>query len=425
MSALVAFIFLGLAGISLDQAYRDSTEKALEEQLQANLYILLANAEDDEKGHPKLPFLLSAPNFNIPDSGFYAEVVGIKNSYRWRSRSLLDRVLKVDLKLKKGEIKIKNQNGLWIIQQWIGWDDLSGKSVPYVFAVALEANYLLKQHQTFRATLWVWLSVLGALLLFVQIIFVKWGLSPLKKIANIVQDIEKGSSSKISGQIPIELKPLTENLNSLLKKTQGRQERLRNFLADLSHSLKTPLAILRSSAVDEKNSQLSEQVELQTTRIDQIITYQKQRLLVAGSSPMTQPSQIKPILERICEGLSKVYYEKKISYLIDVHDDFCLKVDKNDLFELFGNLLENAFKYSSNNISISLKKEKLYFENDGSGIEEEKIKKILIRGERGDEKIPGEGIGLSIVQEIVEQNGGEIEVEKSPLGGLKISLNFN
>jgi two-component system sensor histidine kinase PhoQ len=420
--ALVVTVFLGLAGISLDQAHRDSTTEAMHAQMQAHVYLLLATAEEDELGRPRLPQTLSAPGFNRPDSGLYGKVAGLADRYQWQSTSLLGRDFPLQADLHPGQIRINRHGSLLVMQQGIGWDDLDGNNLPYVFAVALEAAPLDAQHAAFRTTLWVWLGALGILLLAVQVVLVRWGLRPLRTIAGQVRNIEQGQAEQISGPVPRELAPLTENLNSLMHQTEGRQQRLRHSLADLSHSLKTPLAVLRGAARGNADSELARQVDEQTARIDQIVSYQRQRLSVAGSTPLLPALPVTPILQRLCDGLLKIHGDRELSCRIDVAEGFAWRADQGDLFELFGNLLENACKYGKSQVLVRTDGKLLVIEDDGPGIDPRHVERLLQRGQRGDQQQPGDGIGLAVVQEIVTQYGGRLAIKRSSLGGTCVQL---
>ncbi len=421
-SALTAFVFLGLAGISLDQAHRDSTEKAIQDQLQAHIYLLLATAEEDTQGRPRLPEVLSAPAFNRPDSGLYAQVEGTSDGYQWSSASLLASKLPRLMGLAPGETRFSREQGLLVLQQGIGWEDLEGTSLPYEFAVAIDDSSVAAQQEVFRTTLWSWLGSLGIVLLLVQVLVTRWGLQPIIRIANAVRSIEQGAQNQVTGSVPRELAPLTQNLNSLIRQTQKRQERLRNALADLAHSLKTPLAVLRGSAREQANTELARQIDEQTGRIDLIVSYQRQRLAVAGTSALLSPQPLRPILERICNSLLKVHSDRNLHCELSVSKDFTVRADKGDLFELFGNLLENACKYGKRQIVVRNEGSLVVVEDDGPGIEPNEFKEFLKRGQRGDQQQPGHGIGLAVVQEIIDQYEGSLQVASSSLGGAAIRV---
>lgn len=419
-SALVAIAFLGLAGLSLDQAYRDSTEQAQRAQLQAHIHTLLAAADEDAQGRPRLPAVLAAPGFNRPDSGLYAQMSGEQGQYTWRSASLLARDYAHDEGLATGQSRLVEQDGLVILQQGIGWDDLSGNSLPYVFSVALDTAPLRQQQAAFRTTLWSWLGGSGLVLLLLQLGLARWGLQPLHRIANEVRRIEQGRQTRIDTPPPRELRPLTDNLNSLIQQGQARQERLRHVLADLAHSLKTPLAVLRGIGAGQPDKNLSAQIDEQTGRIDQIVGYQRQRLALAGSGRLLAPVPLNPILVRLCTGLEKVHRERALHCELALADGLQVRADQGDLFELFGNLLENAFKYTHSQVRVSTQGDTIVIEDDGSGIDPAQLERLLQRGERADQRQPGEGIGLAVVQEIVRQYDGELRFEKSPLGGAAV-----
>jgi len=423
-SALVVFVFLGLAGASLEQAHRDSTERALQDQLQAHIYLLLATAEEDTQGRPRLPEILSAPGFNRPDSGLYGQVTGAKDGYRWRSNSLLARQLPLLPRAPPGKTRFTHTEGLLILQQGIGWEDLEGISLPYEFIVARDASSLAAQQRVFRTTLWSWLGGIGVLLLLIQLAVTRWGLQPVLRIAQAVRSIEQGNKEQITGSVPRELIPLTDNLNSLIRQTQRRQERLRNTLADLAHSLKTPLAVLRGAVRDQSNNELAEQIDEQTERIDQIVSYQRQRLAAAGGNPLLPPLPVQPIMRRICNGLQKVHRNRHMQCRFDFAEDFSLRADQGDLFELFGNILENAFKYGKKRILIRAKDNTVLIEDDGRGIDAAEVRRLLQRGQRGDQHQPGSGIGLAVVSEIVALYGGSLEITRSQLGGACVQVTF-
>lgn len=424
-SSLVVFAFLGIAGLSLDTAYRDSNQLALEERLQAHIYTLLSAANDDELGRMRLPEALSAPNFNQPDSGLYAEVSGEKGSYRWRSASLLGRNINLSQHAAVGTSRHRAFEGLAILDQGIGWEDLNGNSVDYVFSVAVDLSPLTAQQQTFRQTLWGWLGGSGLLLLITQFLLMRWGLRPLREIAQRLRQVQNGEIDHVQGPVPKELSPLTDNLNALIQHDRNRQKRTRNSLADLAHSLKTPLAVLRGAPIQDTPPELAQMILTQTSRIDEIVSYQRQRAAVAGNSALLKPIAIAPLIRRIGDSLLKVHHQRRITFTIEIADDFQLRIDQGDLFELFGNLLENAFKHCRQQVIVRLAPDsasQICIEDDGDGIPADQIERVLLRGERADQRHPGQGIGLAVATEIVKQYDAGLQIDRSPLGGTRITI---
>ena len=425
---LVLAGFLGLAGVALDRAYRTSVETAVREQLKAHIYTLLTAAGEDERGRMRLPEALTAPAFNQPDSGLYAEVEGEDGAYRWRSGSLLGRSDRLLTGARPGETRFRITDQLTLFDQGVSWEDDFGEPISYSLTVAMDSRALAMEQTGFRETLWLWLGGVALVLLTVQILLARWGLAPLRDMSTAVRRIESGESGGIEGQVPRELQGLTDNLNALIQQNRLRQERVRNSLADLAHSMKTPLAVLRGAAEQDGDPALIEQINEQTLRIDQMVSYQRQRAAVAGISSVTRPIPLAPVIHRLCASLDKVHRDRGLGCTQQLTDDITLRADEGDLFELFGNLLENAYKQCRTRVQVSARIQgdrlQVLIEDDGSGIAATEVDRLLQRGERADQRHPGEGIGLAVVSEIVRQYGGTLDIGKSDLGGaaLRVTL---
>jgi two-component system sensor histidine kinase PhoQ len=288
-ASLVLTAFLGLTGLSLDKAFRYSAEEALKAKLQSSVYALLAAAVEDKEGRLTLPANLTDPRFNLPDSGLYAEVSSPQAAYQWRSASAVGRSLDFLQQVGPGQshyqlFASKAVGGLMTLSFGVVWEDYAGHEIPYVLAVAEDLQPHLEQIDTFRNTLFYWLGGAALLLLLVQGWVLSWGLRPLRTVAEELRSIESGRTDRLSGDYPRELKGLTHNINSLIRHAQARQQRYRDGLSDLAHSLKTPLAILQGLADQvsydgaERQHTLTEQV----TRMNQIVSHQLHRAAASG-----------------------------------------------------------------------------------------------------------------------------------------------
>ncbi len=425
VGTLLVAVFAGLAGWSLDSAFRRASETALAERLQAAVYTLLATAREDAQGRLRMPDDLPDPQFNRPDAGRYARIVGLQDGYRWHSRSLLGRELPASPPLATGRTRLYRSEGLMLLDQAIAWDDLQGRPLPYLITVASDTGALQAQQQQFRATLWGWLGLLSLLLLGLQLAALRWGLSPLYRIAEAIKRVERGDASELPRKVPVELEPLTRNLSALLQQAQARQERVRNSLADLAHSLKTPLTLLRGAAEEARDCpELARLVEEQVSRIDEIVGYQRQRAAVSGGTGLSPPVPLRPLAERIGRGLARLHAARGVTLELDLPEGLAPRIDQGDLLELLGNLLENAFRHARSRVRLSgsASPPRLVVEDDGEGIPPEQAQRILQRGVRADQRHPGEGIGLAMVAEILAQYGGDIAIDASPLGGARFTL---
>jgi two-component system sensor histidine kinase PhoQ len=251
-------------------------------------------------------------------------------------------------------------------------------------------------------------------------------------LAEDVSAIESGQRDELQGTYPVELVPVTHNLNLLIKRERERQSRYRSMLGDLAHSLKTPLAVM-SSALQELKSgdglgaQQRLDMEEQLARVDQIVSYQLKRAVEANRSGLlAKPLEVAPLLNRIVGALNKVYRDKdmQVSTTLDANVHFF--GEESDFMELCGNLLDNAFKYGHSRINISAHQQGRAFilevEDDGLGIPAEKRSWVLERGARADTVRSGQGIGLAVVVELVSSYGGEIRIGDSELGGAKFTI---
>ncbi|MFV1993285.1 MAG: ATP-binding protein, partial [Acidiferrobacterales bacterium] len=432
-ATVVLFAFFGLTGLALNNAFYASTETAFKEALQSHIYTLLAAAELDEKNNLQLPDELPAPQLSLPGSGLYAMVVDDKNKTIWRSRSTLGTKLKPQIELLEvptiGERNYKFSRDMLVLAFTTSWETDTSQNT-YTFYVAESLQPFKKQIQEFQNDLWFWLGGAAIFLLAVQGSILRWSLSPLRQVTRDLTDIEAGRVKNLAGDYPVELRGLTNNLNQLIASAQANLLRYRNSLGDVAHSLKTPLAVLRA-AIENKNDhdKLPEIAQEQVNRMANIVDYQLQRAATSGRTTLTTPVNLLEKTHQIINALQKVHQEKRVNTEININKNEIFTGDEGDLLEILGNLLENAFKWCQSEIiiqSVSSNKKlrELIIEDDGPGISKESASEIFNRGHRADETIEGQGLGLSLVQDIVKAYDGSISVEKSTLGGAKIRIRF-
>ena len=262
-----------------------------------------------------------------------------------------------------------------------------------------------------------------------QALLLFWSLRPLRAVARDLSLVERGESEQLSGNYPLELAALTRGLNDFIRSEREHLRRYRNTLGDLAHSLKTPLAVMRGLIENETEVDKLKRSGLeQVVRMDEIVAYQLARAAKSGHQTYAAPLPVLAHAEEIALTLEKVYARKGALAEFEVDERSVFHGDKGDLMELLGNLLDNAFKWCKSRVLLTAAPIDqararrpgllLRVEDDGPGIPEDKISEVLKRGVRGDERVQGHGIGLSIIGDIVASYDGEMKVSRSEsLGG--------
>lgn len=426
-ASLVLAIFIVLTALALERAFYDSARSARQDRLLGQTYLLIAAAEVDKQGRLSLPLDLSESRLNLPGSGLYAAVFDQDGATLWRSSSALNVNTPFQTQLAPGEKRFEDGTGYFVQSLGVKWA-VGQKHFSFTFSVSENRAEFNAQIRRYRQSLWTWLAVLAVLLVLAQAAVLRWGLRPLRRVAGELNAIESGRQESLQGSYPEEIQRLTDNLNSLLQHEREQRQRYRNALADLAHSLKTPLAVMRG-ALSGAPAQLSATVEEQVERMDTIVAYQLQRAATAGVRKLhATPLALLPLAEKILAALHKVHRDKKVQVEITWDSGLSIAGDEGDWMELLGNLLENAFKWCTGKIRLDAEVDAghivLIIEDDGVGIDPSQIDHILQRGVRADEAVPGHGIGLAVVRDIVEAYQGQMQISRSRLGGAAIRLSF-
>ena len=428
-SALLLPLALGITGWSLERAHRLALDAAAGERLQLQVLALLAQADYD--GGLTLPLVPLEPRLAQPNSGLYALVTDGSGEPLWLSPSaaLLPQPLAALTTgiptLSPGQRHRSQRDGLLRHAYQVLWETDAGAAVPLRFLVAESTAPRDADVAAYRRSLWLWLGATILTLLAVQGLILAWGLRPLARLAGDIARIEAGERAHLDGPWPREVRPVTENLQLLLSGEQQRRERMRNTLADLAHSLKTPLAVLRNA--EPRDSAYPRLLDEQLERMEQVIGWHLQRA-AGGSSRLLQRVAVAPVLERLRATLLKVYADRQL--MLETHCPAAARFrgDERDLMELLGNLLDNACKYAEGRVRVAVTGGSggdgldLVVEDDGAGISPELRDLLLHRGARADTRREGQGIGLAVVLEIVNAQRGELALEDSELGGARVHI---
>jgi len=438
--------FLGFTGFALDEAIYQTLLSALHDRLQSYAYSYIANS-DVARSKRWLPPEVGPGPFDRPGTGLYAGVVGPVDvdgtkSEHWRSPSALGKSLPFDTVLKKGEERFSGPlqsaaGKIYLYSIGVDWEVPNrGGTLELTIHIAEDAGLLDAQRDVFRQSLFVYLGGFGLLLLVVLLAMLRWSFRPLRRVADDLARVERGERERLSADYPRELTGLATNLNEFIDSEREHLQRYRNTLADLAHSLKTPLAVIRNELESGSSGEPMRWTVLeQAGRMEQIVAYQLSRAATSGHTTFAAPIPLQAPAEEIVASLEKVYAAKNVLCEFDIDPQARFYGEEGDLLELLGNLLENAFKWARGRVLFSgrmrpargRRRAGLEFvvEDDGPGIPEDQVEHLLQRGVRGDERVQGHGIGLAIVQDLLKAYRGKLDVSRSTtLGGAKFTLRF-
>ena len=437
-SALLLPLFLGLTGFFLDNAFQRSLMAAEDARLRTHLYLLFSVAElpniRTRKVNLEMPTVLMEPDFERLNSGLYAYIYNEEKELIWRSNSaaLMDAPTNDRFAEQStvGQLIVQEEThdeSLRFSAHYdVIWEDARGKGHPFRFAVTHDGDAFLAELKAYRNQLWRWLGAAGLLLLLAQTVILRWGLRPLSKLARALKAMQSGDTRNIAGEHPRELQRIVDNLNLVLAREEALRQRYRNSLSDLAHSLKTPLAVLQGKVnQDSSDGDLQQTLAEQVTRMNQVVTYQLQRAVSSQQQGLNQRIDVEQVVQRLVAALQNVYRDKQVDCQTSVNNSLFVG-DEQDLLELLGNLLENAFKYCHRQVRLEARTEQqqlvISISDDGAGIPIDQQERILQRGQRLDTTQPGQGIGLAVSADIIASYGGQLHIDRSSLGGAAFIL---
>jgi signal transduction histidine kinase len=256
------------------------------------------------------------------------------------------------------------------------------------------------------------------------------GLLPLKQLRARLLDVREGTKRQLEGVYPAEVQPLVDDLNALLSDRELRVEKAAAKAGDLAHGLKTPLAILAQEA---ERAEAAGQHELATAIAQQVGRMRRQvdyHLAQARAVALGRAGHVRATVQTSAEGLARtlerLYADRQRTIQLEVSPEHLVRVAREDLDEMLGNLIDNACKWTRSRVVVTSSQHGasvvIDVDDDGPGLDPSMREAVLQRGVRADEAAPGSGLGLAIVRELAGLYGGSIRLDGSPLGGLRARL---
>tara|TARA_R110002020_G_scaffold114982_3_gene264448 strand:- start:45467 stop:46783 length:1317 start_codon:yes stop_codon:yes gene_type:complete len=345
---------------------------------------------------------------------------------RWRSRSLWDTRLPLDAEGLHNTLVAGPDNQQLLV--WSGQYDLPQQSVHISVAI----NYL-PLLDAFDRTRWlIW--GLGGVAILTSLLFQQWllrrALRPLRRARGELAEWHVGKRLQLSEEVPEELQPLVSEINHLGRQVEQIIKRSRSGQADLGHALKTPLAVLETLIRDSSADLPAERLSALQTQLGSMRAQMERALQRARLAPESQAGRRFSAAEDLpwlLESLERIHGERvRVHVLIKPRAAGDWPFEREDMLELMGNLLDNACKWANKQVQLECdldgKELLLSVSDDGPGVPEEDRERILRRGQRLDQTVNGQGLGLAIVGDLVEVYRGQVVLSQSALGGLQVSV---
>ncbi|MEY4838459.1 MAG: hypothetical protein RLZZ475_2318 [Pseudomonadota bacterium] len=432
------FVLLLGGGIALERTLTAQVESNFDEQLDYILTAMISSAEIDAFGEVNFYRALGDQRFLEPGSGLYWQVSGAGHD-PWPSRSLWDRTLTLQGVETQGEhfdsdVHFYNSaqfagEPLRIAERTV---ILPGSETRWTFAVASATEQMDAQIGRVRLIL-IWsFAVLGLGLLVMALLQIRYGLSPLRRVRAAIQNLRTTGAGRITEPLPLEVQPLVDELNALLEHSERQAEEARRHAGNLAHALKTPLTVLTNAAT-ARAPDLGATVMRETRTMQRHVDHHLARARAVGRRAVGHArTNVRASAEAVRRAVERLYPDGRLDIAGSRTAE--VAIERQDLDEMLGNLIENAAKYGGGSVFVTIDPEDesaegrageclIWVEDDGPGIPEAERIRIFDRGARLDTGKPGTGLGLAIVRDVAEIYGGSVTLGTSEdLGGLLVEL---
>jgi signal transduction histidine kinase len=432
IAALWIVVLLSAGGFALDRLLVSAITRNFDDGLNYVLTAMAASAEVDDFGEVRLIRPLGDQRFLEPFSGLYWQISS-PSFEPFRSRSLWDRKLKQTGKLyeekthfydsKELESESDQHEIIRVAERDVA---LPLSKVTWRFQVAQDRSELDAQIGTIRSTLTWSFALLAFGLIGMAAIQTVYGLWPLRQLRQAIVDMRTGRAQRVeASELPEEVAPLVDELNGLLEHNERQAEEARRHAGNLAHALKTPLTVIMNAATAVAPD-LSDTVIREATTMRRQVDHHLARARAVGRRGSAHSrADVWPSLESVERAVSRLYDSVRMD--MDGEKTLAVHVERQDLDEMLGNLIENAAKYGGGSVFVTVANGgnmvDIAVEDDGPGISAADREKLFNRGARLDSNKPGTGLGLAIVRDVAEIYGGSVELEESEdMGGLLARL---
>ena len=421
----ISVLLIG-GGFALDRVLTGAITRNFDSNLEYVLLSMIRSSEIGPDGEVRMIEPLGDPRFLEPYSGLYWQISGGRQE-PYPSRSLWERRLDTSDKHDDQQLHVYDSNQfpdeeLRILERNV---ILPGSKTNWRYQIAQSREALDAQVGAVRQTLIPSLALLGLGLIILAALQTFYGLWPLRHIRRAIAAMRGGQHRRVTAPLPLEVQPIVDELNALLAHNEKQAEEARLHAGNLAHALKTPLTVLVNSATGNK-SDLADTVRREAATMQRQVEHHLARARAVGRRGAAQArANVRDSVDSVSRAVALLYPDARLDASGD--KELIARVERQDLDELIGNLLENAAKYGGGSVFVTVQREggmvEILIEDDGAGISPADRDRVIDRGVRLDSGKPGTGLGLAIVRDVAEIYGGSIALEESEdLGGLLVRL---
>ena len=416
-------------GFVLVSFYEDHIEEHYDAHVVMHMEEMVAAARLDEDGQLLLAYPPSDPRYHILMSGWYWEI-------RHRGRVLASSPSLDGEQIDLTQLGSAEHAGTHVLN---GPDTVPIRVQTMQIASGVPGEQLLlvasapmmgvtDDVSDIAQHILVSFSLLALGLLIAVVLQIRIALRPIKDIGHGISRIHLGTADKVEGEFPADVQPLVSELNNVLEHSSVLLRRARNQLGDLVHSIKNPLTVINNEAraMDEETGPL---ILKQTADIAASVDHHLSRARAFGTTNVLgSRAKVRPVAEDLVFALKRIYKDRNLSFDLSGLGNCATRCEAQDLEEMLGNLMDNACKWARERVIIHCETAGgrcfLTVEDDGPGIPEDKVEQVLQRGQQLDESREGHGLGLGIVQDLLELYRGDLTLGRSGHGGLFARLDL-
>lgn len=428
---LSTVLAIAATGTMIAYLFKVYFEDRVRSELAAHLVQLTGNLSIGADGRLSvLP--MSDQRFGQPFSGLYWQVE-TEGSGVLLSRSLWDQAISVEIPARAGEIEsdqITHSTGLQFMT--VSWRIMiggEGQPRSVLLTVASDLAEVTLAAKRFRDVIAVWLGILATGLIIAAWLQVRIGLRPLETIRAQIEKIKTSPEMRLPTDLPAEVLPLVDEVNSLLDDQQTSLQKARQRAGDLAHGLKTPLTVMGALSRDTRSAgqdAIADQIDEQITSMRNFV---ERELARTRSSYAVGPDcDLEKVANRMVGTVRRLPHGADIDWRVNIAPGIRAPFDEHDLSELLGNILDNARKFAASTVKIDATTENgttvLCITDDGPGVPEARLDSILERGARAENGMQGQGLGLAIVRDLVEGHGCTLDIRNIEDGGLCLEISW-